>query len=145
VAVLAGLPFGPRGVAIAVVVASSLLAVPSITYAGRPISIGAPLVIRAVGPQLIGAISSAAAGWWLQASMLADYSGFVRILLLGGFCTCIYRAIVVGLFRLIEPIRVADRIVQDLLRSDGGRSKQVSASGHFIARREAAIRIDVPQ
>ena len=146
------MPFGPRGVAIAVVVASSLLAVPSITYAGRPISIGAPLVIRAVGPRVTisvanarNAISSAAAGWWLQASMLADYSGFVRILLLGGFCTCIYLAIVVGLFRLIEPIRVADRIVQDLLRSDGGRSKQVSASGHFIARREAAIRIDVPQ
>jgi hypothetical protein len=47
--------------------------------------------------------------------MLADYSSFVRILLSGGFCTCIYLAIVVGLFRLAEPIRVGGRIVQDLI------------------------------
>jgi O-antigen/teichoic acid export membrane protein len=115
VAVFGGLPFGTSGVAWAVVMASSLLAIPSITYAGRSIGIGAALVIRAVGPQLIGAISIAAAGWWLQAAMLADYSGFVRILLSGGFCTCIYLAIVVGLFRLTEPIRIAGRIVQDLI------------------------------
>jgi O-antigen/teichoic acid export membrane protein len=115
VAVFGGLPFGTSGVAWAVVVAGSLLAVPSITYAGRPIGIGSALVIRAVGPQLIGAISIAAAGWWLQTAMLADYSSFVRILLSGGFCMCIYLAIVVGLFRLVEPIRVAGRIVQDLI------------------------------
>ena len=48
-------------------------------------------------------------------ALLADYSSFVRILLSGGFCTCIYLAIVVGLFRLVEPIRVAGRIVQDLI------------------------------
>jgi O-antigen/teichoic acid export membrane protein len=113
--VLAGLPFGARGVAIATVVASSLIAVPSIVYAGRPIGIGAALVIRAVGPQLIGAISAAAAGWWLQTTLLADYSSFLRILLSGGFCTCVYLAIVVGLFRSNEPLRVAGRIVQDLM------------------------------
>ena len=115
VAVLGGLSFGPRGVAIASVVASSLIAVPSIVYAGRPIGIGAALVIRAVGPQLIGAITTAAAGWWLQTTLLADYSSFLRILLSGGFCTCIYLAIVVGLFRSNEPLRVAGRIVQDLM------------------------------
>src|SRR5262249_1171643 len=63
-AVLAGLPFGTSGVALAVVVGCSLIALPSIIYAGRPIGIGAELVIRAVGPQLIGAICTAVAGWW---------------------------------------------------------------------------------
>jgi O-antigen/teichoic acid export membrane protein len=116
-AVLGGLPFGAKGVATAVVVSSLLIAVPSITYAGRPIGIGAALVIRAVGPQLIGAISTAAAGWWLQTTILADYSSFVRIFLSGGFCICIYLAIAVGLFRLSEPIKVAGSIVQDLLRN----------------------------
>jgi O-antigen/teichoic acid export membrane protein len=115
VAVLGGLPFGAQGVAMAVVMASLLIAVPSIIYAGRPIGIGAPLVIRAVGPQLIGAISTAALGWWLQTAILSDYSSFVRIFLSGGFCTCAYFAIVVGLFRLSEPIRVAGAIVKDLL------------------------------
>ena len=59
-AVLGGLPFGATGVAVAVVMTSLLLAVPSISYAGRPIGVGAALVIRAVGQQLIGAISTAA-------------------------------------------------------------------------------------
>jgi hypothetical protein len=89
--------------------------VPSIVYAGRPIGIGAPLVFRAVGPQLIGAISTAALGWWLQTMFLGDYSSFVRIFVSGAFCTCIYLAIVVGLFRLSEPIRVASAIVKDLI------------------------------
>jgi len=115
VAVLAGLPFGARGVAIAAVMASLLIALPSIMYAGRPIGIGAALVIRAVGPQLVGAICTAALGWWLQTSLLADYSGLVRIILSGGFCSGIYLAIVVGLFRLNEPIRVAGAIVKDLM------------------------------
>src|SRR6202011_4680283 len=71
VAVLGGLPFGAEGVAMAVVMASLLIAVPSITYAGRPIGIGAGLVMRAVGHQLIGGISIAVAGWWLQTTALS--------------------------------------------------------------------------
>jgi len=115
VAVLAGLPFGARGVAIAAVIASLVIALPSIVYAGRPIGIGATLVIRAVGPQVIGAIGTAAAGWWLQTALLTDYSSVVRIGLSGVFCAGIYLAVVVGLFRLVEPIRVATTIVKDLM------------------------------
>jgi O-antigen/teichoic acid export membrane protein len=117
VAVLGGLPFGAKGVAMASVIASLLIAVPSITYAGRPIGIGAALVIRAVGAQLIGAISTAAGGWWLQTTALTDCSSFVRILLSTSFCACMYLIIVVGLFRLTEPIKVAGSVVQDLLRN----------------------------
>jgi O-antigen/teichoic acid export membrane protein len=122
VGVLAGLPFGPAGVAVAAVVASLVIALPSITYAGRPIGIGAALVVRAVGPQTIGAVSTAAAGWWVQSALFADYTAFVRIILSGCFCTCIYLAIVVGLFRLAEPLRVAGTIVQDFI---GKRQRQV--------------------
>jgi O-antigen/teichoic acid export membrane protein len=115
VAVLSGLPFGPEGVAVAVVIASSLIALPSIVYAGRPIDIGAALVVRAVGAQLIGAISALAAGWWLETTALTDYSSFARVLLLCVWCSCIYLAIVVGLFRMIEPIKVAGSVARDLL------------------------------
>ncbi|MBV9559044.1 MAG: lipopolysaccharide biosynthesis protein [Bradyrhizobium sp.] len=114
-AVAIGLPFGPTGVASAVVTASTLLALPSVTYAGRPIGIGAGLVIRAVGPQSIGAIAGAAAGWWLQIALLADYSSLARIVLSGCFCSCVYAAVVVGLFRLTEPLRVAGRLVHDVM------------------------------
>ncbi len=117
VAVLGGLPFGATGVAVAVVITSLLLAVPSISYAGRPIGIGVALVIRAVGQQLIGALCTAAGGWWLQTTALTHCSGFVRIFLSTGFCISIYLIIVVGLFRLTEPIKVAGAVMQDRWRN----------------------------
>jgi PST family polysaccharide transporter len=93
-----------------------LIAVPSISYAGRPIGIGVALVIRAVGRQMIGAISVAAGGWWLQTAALSYCpNNFVRILLSTSFCISIYLIIVVGLFRLTEPIKVAGKVVQDQL------------------------------
>jgi PST family polysaccharide transporter len=115
VAVLGGLSFGTRGVAIAVVMASLLLAVPSIAYAGRPIGVGAARVFRAVRPQLIGAIGTTAVGWWLQRTALTDFPSFVRILLSASICACTYFIIVVGLFRLTEPIKVASTVLQDQL------------------------------
>jgi len=115
VALLGGLPFGAPGVAVAVVMTSLFLAIPSIGYAGRPIGIGAALVIRSIGPQLIGAISTAAGGWWLQTTALAHYPSFVRILLSAGFCISIYLIIVVGVFRFTEPIKVAGTVLQGQL------------------------------
>lgn len=116
VAVLAGLSFGAKGVATATVVASLLIAVPSITYAGRPIDIGVALLIRAIGPQFIGAIGAAALGWWLQTVALVGFPSVVRIVLSAGFCACIYLVLVVGVFRLTGPIKIAASVVKDLLR-----------------------------
>jgi PST family polysaccharide transporter len=112
IAILGGLPFGAAGVAVAVVMTSLLIAVPSISYAGRPIGMGAAIVIRAVGRQLIGAISAAAGGWWLQTIALTNCSAVARLFLSAGFCVCIYLVIVVGLLRLIEPIKVASTLLQ---------------------------------
>jgi PST family polysaccharide transporter len=119
VAVLAGLPFGTTGVAVACVIATVLLAIPSINYAGRPIGVGSAVVLRAVGPQLIGAICAAAGGTWLQMTLLAHCSSLVRVVLCASVCAGIYLAVVVGLFRLSEPMRVARSVVHDRLR--GGR------------------------
>src|SRR5262249_26291915 len=116
-AALAGLPFGATGVAVAVVVATALIALPSISYAGRPIGIGAILVIRAVGQQLIGAIAAAAGGWWLQPIALTDFPSPIRIFLSAAFCMTIYLVIVLGLFRLTEPITIARKVLQGGLSS----------------------------
>jgi O-antigen/teichoic acid export membrane protein len=111
VAVSCGLPFGPRGVAIALVVASALIAFPSISYAGRPAGIGAALGIRATGRQLIGAIVCAAAGWVLQTVVLQQVSSIARILMSACFSAAVYLVIVVGLLRLTEPLGVVGRLV----------------------------------
>lgn len=120
VAVIAGLRFGPQGVAVATVIAHMLLAIPSITYAGRPIGAGwSALVMRAVGPQLLGSICVAGAGAWLQMTFLAHYSGLARIVVSTVFCGGLYLAIVAGVFRRTEPLRVARSVVQGRLRSKG--------------------------
>jgi O-antigen/teichoic acid export membrane protein len=115
-AVLAALPFGPTGVAAAVVIVSLLLAVPAISYAGRPVGIGPSLVIRAAGRQLTGAVISAAGGWWLQTAVLVDCSSFIRIIVSAASCAAIYLVIVVGLFRVVQPLKVALNVVQDQLQ-----------------------------
>lgn len=115
IAVLGGVPFGPTGVAVAFVLASWLMAFPSISYAGRPVGIGAASVIRLVGRQLLGAIAAAAAGWWLQIFVLTNFSSLFRIFFATAFCISIYLFIVAGLLRLTEPIRVAGRLARDYL------------------------------
>jgi PST family polysaccharide transporter len=115
-AVIAGLPFGTVGVAWAVVIGYSLIALPSVIYAGQPIGIGADLVARAAGPQTVGAIATAAAGWWLQSALLTAYPPLLRMMLSGCFCGCLYLAIVVGVFRHGEPLRIAGTIIQDVIR-----------------------------
>ena len=113
-AILAGLPFGAKGLAIALVVAGWLIAFPSVSYAGRPFGIGATLALRAVRAPLLGASIAAAAGWWLQTGLLVSFSSLSRIFLAASFCASIYLLIVVGLLRVTEPIRVAGRLLQDL-------------------------------
>ena len=117
-AVLAGLSYGATGVAVACVMASALVALPAVNYAGRPIGIGSAVVIRAVGPQLIGAISAAAGGTWLQIAVLAHSSSLLRIAVSMIICAVIYLTIAVGLFRRTEPLRIARSVVQDRLRSN---------------------------
>jgi O-antigen/teichoic acid export membrane protein len=116
VAALCGLPFGAQGVAVATVVAGFLLSLPAILYAGRPIGIDAALVLRATLPQMIGAFASAAGGWWLGIAMPTDYPSYARIFWLSGFCVCIYFFVVLIVFRLTEPIKIAQSIVRDYLQ-----------------------------
>ena len=115
VAICCGLPFGATGVAIAMVVASALVACPSISYAGRPVGIGTALVIRATGRQFIGAILCVAAGWLVQATMLQHVSSITRILVSTCVSNVIYLPVVVGLLRLTEPLELVGRLTQQHL------------------------------
>jgi O-antigen/teichoic acid export membrane protein len=112
-AILGGLRFGAEGVAVALVAAGWLIAFPSVSYAGRPLGIGAALVFRAVRAPLLGATIALAAGWLLQSIFLADFSTPFRMLLSAFFCGSIYLLIVVGLLRTTEPIRVVATLMQD--------------------------------
>jgi O-antigen/teichoic acid export membrane protein len=142
VAVAGGLPFGATGVAVAVAMTSVVNAIPSISYAGREIGIGPALVIRAAGRQLIGAITTAAAGWSVQAIALAHCSGLVRIIFSTCFCLSLYLVIVVVLFQVTDPMRVAFTIVQDQLlgKSIAATKQQALELGDPIRRRCSSLR-----
>ena len=106
-AILGGLPFGPKGVAVALVVMSLLIAVPSTSYAGRPLGIEAGPVIRATRRQLLGGTFTATSGWLFQIVALEQFSSLFRIFLSASFCIAIYVLMVVGLLRLTEPVSIA--------------------------------------
>ena len=128
VAILAGLPFGAKGVVIALVAAGWLVAFPSVIYAGRPLGIGAALVMRAVGGPLLGATIALAAGWFLQWAFLGEFSAIVRVLLSASLCASIYLVIVVGLLRNTEPIGIVTRLVQDF-RARGLSEAHIGGGG----------------
>jgi PST family polysaccharide transporter len=113
VAVFAGLPFGPIGVASAISIAGSLIAFPSVTYAGKSLGITAASAFHAVKPQLVGAILTVGLGWYFQATVLSDFSGLVRLILSSMFCGTVFLLIVVVLFRCTEPVMIVFRFLHD--------------------------------
>lgn len=128
IAILAGLPFGAKGVVIALVAAGWLIALPSVVYAGRPLGIGAALVMRAVGGPLLGATIALATGWFLQWAFLGEFSAIVRVLLSASFCASIHLLIVIGLLRNTEPIGMVMRLVHDF-RARGFPEARIHGDG----------------
>jgi O-antigen/teichoic acid export membrane protein len=121
VLVLAGLPFGAEGVAIAIVVANWLIAFPSIIYAGFPMGISARLIIRAVGGPMFGSAAVLALGWWLQTTFALDVSRPLRILLLASCCSSIYFLIVVCWLRIVVPVRIVVNLLKDFVTRSARR------------------------
>lgn len=117
IAVFCGLPFGPKGVAIAYAVAIYILFVPALAYAGRPLGIGSGLVMRVVCPPMIAALCSVAFGIWVRQTFLAQMDGFWRLTVLILVCGVSYLIIVGGVFRITKPLHVAFSLVRGLLPS----------------------------
>src|SRR5439155_14134248 len=77
-ALLVGIRFGITGVVVAYTAYMYLIFLPAVSYAGRPLGIGAAEVIKAAGPQVFGAVTSAAIGFFLRSTVLRDVPGIQR-------------------------------------------------------------------
>lgn len=115
--VLCGLPFGTMGVAISYGICTYIIFVPAIVYAGQPLQIGVRDLMQAIGPQLIGALVAAAAGFTLRVYHLSDSPPFQRMAILAIICGVIYMMVTVGFFRMTKPIQIAKRLLRDFLPS----------------------------
>ena len=121
VALVAGLPFGLMGVAIAYTIVMFGLFVPALVYAGRPVGIGVRDVLPVVGPQTAAGIITVAFGFMVQQVFLADFSPLARFLVSAHISLATYLAVAVGVFRVTGPLRLVFSLLRDFgrMRSRG--------------------------
>jgi PST family polysaccharide transporter len=114
-ALFCGLPFGAMGVAVAYAAVMYLLFVPALAYAGAPVGITWRAVLRTVGPQLIGAWICAGAGFGLEFLFMENVARLPRVVYVTMSCLLIYYVVVVCLFRVTKPVRLARHVLLDML------------------------------
>lgn len=117
VGLLAGLSYGPIGVTIAYAVVMFGLVIPSLTYSGQPVGIGLGDVVSAMVPQTISGVLTVALGLALSHFFLGDFSQLARFLAAGVASLAIYLALVVGVFRVTEPLMLGWSVASEFARS----------------------------
>jgi PST family polysaccharide transporter len=113
-ALVIGIRFGTMGVAYAYVIFMFISFIPALAYAGHPLGIKVRDVIRAVGAQLVGALTAVALGFALRPA-LTSFSSFTRTAILGVSYAAVYLLVVAGMFRVTMPLRVCMSLVSDFL------------------------------
>lgn len=111
IAVIIGMPFGSIGIAAAGSVSIYLLFIPAILYSGRPFGISFRHLVKAVGPQLLGALFALGSGLMLRFMYLSDVRSIVRIAILITVSGTVYLLVTVGFFRLVEPLNLAKSLL----------------------------------
>lgn len=113
-ALIAGLPFGPLGIAVSYAVVTYGLSVPALAYSGSPLGIGAKDVLAAAGPQTIAGLCATAVGLAVQHFFFAEFTIWARFLLSGLVCMSTYLLVAVGIFRVTGPLKLAFSMLGDL-------------------------------
>jgi PST family polysaccharide transporter len=113
-ALMAGLPFGAMGVAIAYTVAMFGLFVPAVVYSGQPVGIGVKDVLSATGPQVVSALVAVVVGLLMQRLFLADLSELARFFISIPICGVTYLIMVLAVFRMTGPLKIASSLLRDL-------------------------------
>lgn len=111
-AIAAGLPFDAIGVAISIVLVRSILAIPSVLYAGRPLDLRFRNLVQTVGRQFLGAIVVLVIGNLVLNYLPTEMSRISRIATVIGSCISTYLILVVGMLGLKDPLRLAYSIIK---------------------------------
>jgi len=112
VALGCGLPFGALGVATAYAVLTSLLFIPALVYAGKPLGIRIGDILRTVGPQVVTALGTAAVGFLVRHTLLQGASPLVGLLALSTLCGALYLATMTFVFRETRPLTLAASLLR---------------------------------
>jgi len=101
------------GVAIAYAITVFFLFLPALAYAGQPLGIRTSDVVRVVGPQMTASLLAVACAGSIQYAWLGEYHQIVRVAISTVVCLGVYLLVVVGVFKLTQPIRIALSLVRD--------------------------------
>lgn len=115
VALFAGLPFGPKGVAAANVVCMLALSVPAITYAAQPIGVRMSDVVATIWRPFTAAVVAVVVGFGLRLTLFSELTPVVRILLLSLSYVGLYLVVAVGILRESTPLRLALSLAKEAL------------------------------
>jgi PST family polysaccharide transporter len=117
---LAGLPWGPQGIAVAWTVSFWILTLPSIWYAGRPIGFGAMPVVRAIWRYTLASLTAGVAAYavlahstWLRA-LDGTAGAALRIACVTVVFGAFYLAGVILLHRGPAPLRTMLTLIGEL-------------------------------
>jgi PST family polysaccharide transporter len=117
VALAVGLQYGPAGVVTAYVVTMFALFAPAITYAGRPLELGATDMLRAVWRPMLGSLLSTGIGVGVRGAVFANVAPLPRTVLLALVYLMSYLIIVVGVLGLHAPINTMFSLCEEVLPS----------------------------
>ncbi len=114
VALFCGVPYGPIGVAVALVACTFILSIPAVAYSGRPLGIFATDVMSVTWRPLAASLLAAAIGLVLRFTVLTDMSLILRISILTSSYLISYIFIMALVFREVTPIHIFVRFAKGI-------------------------------
>jgi O-antigen/teichoic acid export membrane protein len=142
---IAGLHWGPQGIAVAWCVSFWILTVPAMWYAGRPIGLGVAPIFAVVWRYIAASLSAGAASY-LIVSGLAFLVGApgasgaaLRVLLISLCFLGLYLGVIILLYRGLGPLRRLVGLLREMTSiarvggpSDAGRSESKTAKALIL-------------
>jgi PST family polysaccharide transporter len=153
---IAGLPWGPVGIAVAWTVSFWLLTMPAIWYAGRPIGLGITPVLSAVWKYVVASLLAGTVTVLAmrQIPSLGGMAGAVgallRIVVVSMFVVFLYLSAVVLLHGGVAPFYQIARLLQEMVplgalpaaSPANTRSEGIGSSAELYPRREVRVESD---
>lgn len=116
---VAGLPFGPIGVAGGYSASLFMLSIPALWYAGRPIDLKISSLLSTVGKEFVSAAAAGSLSWAILYGTTpiswSPTNAIVRVLVACVLCTAVYLVLVLALHRSLRPILQLRAFLQDML------------------------------
>jgi PST family polysaccharide transporter len=118
---VAGLPWGPVGIAVAWTLSFWILTVPAFWYAGRPIQLGIAPVIAAVWKYVLASLLAGVVSALIIPALpsVAAVSGWVaslaRIVMISVLFVALYLSVVILLHRGTAPLRQLAGLLRDMV------------------------------